>query len=338
MSSQYFDVPQAELESAYARDLLAYIQTESTSPWDIISRAASLFETFLQADWITTASVYFFFFLFFSALESFFKKRAILHAFQYIVYTLCAVSITASVYTILSAAQTYMHDFSVVFGTWIPTFGTVTASCGNVASATANGVFLSAFFSAMQFLLHTGLPYFYTLFCGFAILDAVMGNGKIITLATAVKNFLFGALIFFTAIFCIILCFQNLAAINTDSVFGRTLRLVVSRTIPIVGATVGEALRIVSGSMIQIKNSLGIAAVLFLLGIFIPVFISLFCNGYLLHFFSFLCDFFGISEIKRLFIHLKHALDFTLATFSCIFMIAILNIGIFMRTATTFTI
>lgn len=331
------EVPYEGIESAYARDLLEYIQTSDAKPWDVISRSTTLLGTFLQANWIKNAAIYFVILLMLSALEGVFRKKAIISALQFIASVLCAISITSSVYTILSAAQTYMRDFSVVFGTWIPTFGTITASGGNVASATVNSALLSVFFSAMQFVMQTLLPYFSALFCGFAILDAIMGNGKIITLATCVKNFLFGALIFLTAIFCIILCFQNLAAVNTDSVFGRTLRLVISRTIPIVGATVGEALRIVSGSMIQIKNTLGISSVLFLLGIFIPVFSSLFCNGYLLQFFSFLCDFFGIAEIKRLFTHLKYALDFTLATFSCIFMIAILNIGIFMRTAAMLT-
>jgi len=320
------------VESVYARHLLEYIRSQNPSPYDLLSYVGNLVRTFFQTEWIKTAAAFIGLFLILGILETIFQKKEISSAVRYILTVTFSILLAGSTNEILAAMQVYMRDFSTFFGTIIPTLGVLAASGGNVTSATANSISLSVFLTATQFLLHTALPYINSLFCGLAVFDAVYGGGKISSLSATVKNFLFGTLGFSTALFGIVISFQNLTAVNTDSISGKTLRLMIAKAIPVVGTTIGETIRIVGGSLYSIKNAVGITAIVFLFGIYLPILIALLGNGFLMNIFVFLCDFFSIPEIKWIFFHLKHTFDFALAAFTCVFMIAILNLGIFMKT------
>lgn len=338
--TDFFKKATIEMESEYAQRLLLQIETQGTDTETFWNAAASLFRTcfsegFSIPQWGRTAFVFLILSFLFSICESVIRNKGIYAALKYVLQIIFAVSVTLSVHDILSSLMLYMRDITAFFGVLTPTIGILTASGGNIASATTNGILLSIFLTAAQFILQSIIPAVFSLFCGLAILEAVSGNEKIQSLSGIIKNALFGIFSILTAIFFIIISYQNFASVNTDTISGKTLRLLVSNAVPIIGGTIGEALKMVGGTLVSVKNSVGISAVLFLLFMYLPVLLILFGNGLLMNLFIFLCDYFSFPEMKGIILHLKYALDFILAAFSAVIIVGMINIGIFMQSLPT---
>lgn len=141
---------------------------------------------------------------------------------------------------------------------------------------------------------------------------------------------LFGFFSLVTSVFFIIVGCQNVAAAQADTVSAKTLRLLVSNAVPIVGGTIGDALKLVSGSLVAVKNATGIAAVLFLIAMFCPVLIRIWLWSMLLSLLGFFCECAELGTAKNLFLQVKCAFDFALAVYASVVVMGFLNIGIFM--------
>ena len=331
-----FNAAENITESGHAKSLLHALLQNRDSPWEtsILTPLHSLEAPTLGR----TAAV----FLIFTVLvklfsEVFTGKKAALTA-QYVLHCLFAVTFLLQFYPTLETVAVYMRDVLSFLGILFPTLGTILASGGNVATATTSGIGQSLFLSVAQLLIQSILPSVFTFFCGMALLDAFFGDGRFLQLSSALKNIFFTAFAVLLSIFFIVMRTQNIAAESGDAASAGALRLLVAKAVPIVGGTIGDALRFVGAGLIRVKSAVGTAAVVFLLGMYLPVFLHLFGQGILLSLFQFLCGFFSISEQKEVYTHMKYATDFLLAVYSSVFVIGMINIGTFMQTVPTLAI
>ncbi|MBR5539341.1 MAG: hypothetical protein IKU61_05520, partial [Clostridia bacterium] len=239
-------------------------------------------------------------------------------------------------YILLSARETiaqvgvYIKETSVFLGIISPVFGSLLATGGNIALAKTFSVFTTVFLSVLQIVLLSVIPYIITLFFGIALMEVSSGNGKMTVLSQTLKNIGYTAFSIFTTLYVVLLSTQSLSSSGTDGFSARTVRLFVGNAVPIVGGALGEALKLVGGGFITIKNSIGNAAVLFLIFSYLPPLIILWLNGILLNVFLFLCDYLLLADVKSVFVHIKYAFNFVFAAYTSIFVIGIINIGIFM--------
>ena len=104
----------------------------------------------------------------------------------------------------------------------------------------------------------------------------------------------------------------------------------IGNAIPIIGSTVGEAIKFAASGIINLKNIVGISSVVFILALFLPILISFFGSGLILNLIKCFCDYFNISELRSLSIHIKSMFDFSLAAFSALTIAAIVNINVFL--------
>lgn len=327
--SDFIARAQESVGSQYAKDLLERIRetnidTDWTNlfSWDLI--------TGIYQEWLRNAGILLGILLLSALFKNLFKNRVIYSVVQQIFLVVIALTLLIPIYQVLQNAQTYMHDISVFLGVLSPTVGTLAASGGNLALAGTSSVFLSIFLSVSEIIINKVVPTVSLVFFVFSIMEVFSGESRIQSLSKWIRNFLFGAFSIATSIFFIIISFQSIAAVNTDTVSSRALRLLVGSAVPIVGGTVGDALRLVGGSLVATKNAVGTAAVVFLLALYLPTLLQTWCSGVMLQLFGVCCEFFGFSEVQGMIGHIKYAIDFSLAAFFCVFVISLLNIGIFM--------
>ena len=259
-----------------------------------------------------------------------FKSNAIHAAIRQVLLLMIAAALLIPIYTLLQDVQTYMNDLSLFLGVLTPTIGVLAASGGNVAFASSTGTMLSVFLSITQLLINRIIPAVIMLFFGFAMMDAFSGEKRMLSLSKFVRNTLFGAFSIFTSVFFILIGCQRITAANTDTVSARTLRLLVSNAVPIVGGTIGDALKLVGGGLVTVKNAVGTTAVVFLIAMYLPAVLITWGSGVFLNLLRILCEYFGFSEVEDLLAHLKCAIDFSIAGFTFVFVVGIVNIGIFM--------
>ena len=259
------------------------------------------------------------------------NKNGVFDAATFSVSALLFSNILTTAYEIIQSALMYMKDITTFLGVATPTIGIISASGGNVGYAKAHSIYFSIFLSACQIFLNKLLPFIVSLFFSIALIDAVSYGTNLACLSLFIKNTLFTLFSIITALFIIISSTYYETAKISDSAGARAFRLVISNAVPIVGSSVGEAIKMVGGGIIALKNAFGISAVVFIISMFVPILILLWGSGQIFNFLLFLCDYFGVQEFKNISLHFKYILDFTLAVFSIISVAAIMNISTFIN-------
>lgn len=326
---------QNSVVSDYAKDILKNYREYDGDTGGLIRSVADIFRgSFLNMElameWIRPALCLLLLFWLFHMVQNLLKSRTAISAVQYFLNMAMAVTVAAPVYELLSRACSYMNDMTLFFGVLTPVMGVMTASGGNVAAAGANSVFLTIFLSVAQFLIDRLVPAMCAVFIGLAMISVVSGDAGTLQFSKWFRNTLFGALsVCVTLLFIVIGC-QNLTVTSMDTFTAKTLRLLVSNAVPVVGGTIGDAIRFAGGGLVTVKNATGMASVVFLLAVFLPVLFMLWITGLILSVLISVCDYFSMTLPRTFLGNLKCAFDFSIAGFSAIFIMAIVNIGIFL--------
>ena len=324
----------ARMQSAYAKRLLSSLAGRSGGDNLFADAAALLHTAFADVltvpDFLAPAFFLCAFALAVRLLGGAMKSNRVCRAADMFTTLLLATVVVGAAFETLSDCAIYMRDISLFFGSLAPVIGILTASGGNLAAAGAGSIALSVFLAIAEWIVMRLAPFAITCFLGFALIGASGGSAALLSLTKGARNVLFGFFSLLTSVFFIIVGCQNVAAANADTLSAKTLRLLVSNAVPIVGGTIGDALKLVSGSLITIKNVTGISSVLFLVAMFCPVLIRLWFWGILLSLLGFFCECAELSAAKNLFLQVKCAFDFALAANTSVVVMGLLNIGIFM--------
>ena len=236
-------------------------------------------------------------------------------------------------YRILSDAMLLQKEINSFFGVFVPVAGGLLACGGAPVSAAAFHTLLTVLLSALQILLALLLPRVILLFYLFALSGPLFADEKIEKTAKYIKDALFSALAAVTSLFAIVIGMQTLVCVKTDSLSGKALRHLVTKSVPIVGSTIGESLHLIGGGLIAVKNSVGVAAACFFLGLFVPMFLRLWFFSFFLGLADAVCDAGGLP-CRSFFVYLRFAFQFCMAASACQFALCILNVGVFLSIPT----
>ena len=287
---------------------------------------------FFIPSWVYIAAALILLAVIFEIFKCSFKSYVVALAVNYVLRILLCSALMIPMFETISQVMNYMQETVAFLGILAPTLGTLSAAGGNITCAANSSLFLSVLISGFQILISGVVPFTCALFSGITVIDCVNIDGKMLTLSQSLKNVCYTLFSVAIALFFIILGTKSLAAAGADRFSAKALRVMMGTTVPIVGGTLGEAIKLVGGSIVAVKNTVGISAVAFLLAMYIPPLFVLWWDGVLLDILVFLCDYFGVSAFKNVFIHIKYMLGFMLAAFTATFVLGMLNIGVFMQT------
>jgi stage III sporulation protein AE len=194
-------------------------------------------------------------------------------------FSLCATLLIVTL--LLSVCRTDFADIGRYFKTvgeislaMLPLMGTLYAMGGNVGAAVCNHGIMSAFLVVLEKICATMVVPVAGICLALALFDAAFSGVSLRSLATLIKRTFTWGLSFLMVLLCGVLGIQTTLAKGADTLALRTVRFAAGSFLPVVGGSVSETLRTVSGSVEYLRATVGIGGILVVLFAFLPMFLS----------------------------------------------------------------
>ena len=216
----------------------------------------------------------------------------------------------------------------------IPLMGALYAMGGNVGAAVANHGVMAAFLTILQTLCSgTVMPVASLCLC-LALLETVSGNLSLRSLGTLIKRTYTWGLSLLMLLLCGVLGMQSTLAKGADTIALRTVRFAAGSFLPVVGGSVSETLRTVSGSVQYLRGIVGTGGILVLLFAFLPVFLSVVLNRITFLLAGSAAKLLGCDREERLLAEFASVYGYFLAVIASLFVMMVFALTLFAHCAT----
>jgi len=213
----------------------------------------------------------------FEILGSSFSNQALSNTF-----TICSgLCIALTVFNLCNSlannVSSYLEIICNAMSAFAPIMASMQIMSGNVNSATITNASMVLFISIVEsFFLAFMLP-LVNLCLMFSCIKA-LGGVEFGGISKLIRNTFTSVTVFIMSIFMFIFSFKNILAQGADSISIKTAKFAISSFVPIVGASINDALRTVSSSLSLIKNASGIIAIISIALIILPIIIYVFLS------------------------------------------------------------
>ncbi|MBQ8545906.1 MAG: hypothetical protein IJ437_03070 [Clostridia bacterium] len=213
----------------------------------------------------------------FEMLGSSFSNTTLSSAFTLASGLCVALTVFNLCYSLASTVSTYIQTICSVMTSFAPIMTTLQIMGGKITSATISNASIVLFISVVDgFLVVFMLP-LVNLCLMFSCIKA-LGGIEFGAISKLVRNTFTSVTVFVMSVFMFIFSFKNVLSQGADSLSVKTARFAISSFVPIVGASINDALRTVSSSLSIIKNSCGVVAIICIALIMLPITIYIFLN------------------------------------------------------------
>lgn len=239
------------------------------------------------------------------------------HLAETLCVILCAAGAAKPLGTCISRTVQALDSGQVFMASFVPVFSSFLAAGGSVGSSAAYQVFVLFLTEGMMALTNSALLPLLESAAALGIIDAVNPTLKLggfsAMLRKAVTWLLGSAMTLFSALLSI----RSFVASAADSLASKTVRLLSSSLIPIVGGAVSDAYGTVQGSMILLRNGVGAVGIFVILSLVLPPLISLLIYRAVFTFASAFAGTVGNDAICKLFQHMQDILAAAFAMIVC---------------------
>ncbi|MBO5354993.1 MAG: hypothetical protein J6B09_02900 [Clostridia bacterium] len=245
------------------------------------------------------------------------------------------------VVVIFSLQRSRFSEISAYFSTvqtlscaMLPMMGALYAMGGNMGAAVANHGVMTAFLSILQTVISGTVLPIASICLAMALLDAVSGKLSLRPLCGLIKRTYSLLFSFLMLLLCGVLGIQTTLAKGSDTLALRTARFAAGSFLPVVGGSISEALRTVSGSVQYLRSVTGSGAILVLLFAFLPVFLSILLTRIVFLLSSSAAKLLGCEGEDKILSELASVYGYFLAVIASIFVMTVFSLTLFARCAT----
>lgn len=234
----------------------------------------------------------------------------------------------------LAKAGELVSTLATLVGAMLPLMGTLLAMGGNISAAVANSGVLSAFLAiATGLCAKTLLPTAGV--CLVLSLVGAVGNGpSLAPISRLVKRTYTLFISFLMLLLCGILGLQTVLAKGTDTLALRTARFAAGSFLPVVGGSVGEALRTVAAGVGLLRSVVGSAFVVVLFLVFLPPFLAVMLERLAFMLAGALAGVLGLDKEGAVLAELASVYGYVLAVLASLFVMTVFALTLFARAAT----
>ena len=228
------------------------------------------------------------------------------------------------------------HFFDTVRGlcvALIPLMGALYAMGGNVGAAVANHGVMSGFLAILETACSGVAVPLACMLVALALLDAITGKSSLQSLASLIKRTFTLGLSFFMMLLTFVLGLQHTLAKGSDTLALRTVRFAAGSFLPVVGGSVSEALRTVSGSVAYLRGTVGVGGILVVFFIFLPTFLSVALTRLAFSLSGAVAGLFSCTREQRFLTELSSIWGYFLAIIACLFVMTVFSLTLLARTA-----
>lgn len=248
----------------------------------------------------------------------------------------CAVGalfaiVVYSQYSHFERVEAFFESIGEIMRSMIPVTATIWALGGNVGSASVGSSSLYLMLNVSERLFGITVIPVCSVIGVLGLCEAISDEMKTGRLLAAIKK-IYG---FFLGIVMTILlsslALQTSISASADSTAARAARMVSGSFIPILGGSIAETLRTVSGGVAYLKNIFGIGGILMIFGTLAPIAISMLLTRVTLLITSGLADLLGCPNESRLLENLGETFGTMLAVCVSVSVMFILSLCIFIQ-------
>lgn len=181
----------------------------------------------------------------------------------------CAGVLTAPLLDLIRLTEEVVQSACVFLGASVPVYGALLAASGSVSAGGSYSLLTLAAGSAIPLLTTTLVM---PLLHGFLMLalTSSLCEGRFDKLLSSLYGFAKWALVFAVTLFSGVLSVQAVLNAQVDAAAGKTMKLLASSAIPIVGGAFGDAVAAIQNSVHIVKSGVGAFGILAALCIFAP--------------------------------------------------------------------
>lgn len=194
--------------------------------------------------------------------------------------SVCSVlTITLTVFNICvslsKSVSSYLTTLSRVMNAFIPLMSTLSIMNGNISSAVITNTLMLVLIAIIEAFLLTFMLPIVKLCMSFSCIKP-LGGADFSGISKTLKNTFTSVTVFVMSIFMFIFSTKSILSQSSDSLSLKTARFAISSFVPLVGASVNDALRTVATSVNLIKNTCGVIGIFAIALIMLPIIINLF--------------------------------------------------------------
>lgn len=227
----------------------------------------------------------------------------------------------------------YFQNFHTLASSFVPLMGTLYALGGNVRAAAANHAVMAVFLSVAERICSGAVLPVAGACLALTLPDALTGRTTLKPLAALIKRSFTLGLSFLMLLLSFLLGLQTTLAAGADTLALRTVRFAAGSFLPIVGSSVSEALKTVSGSIAYLRTLAGTGGILVVLFLFLPMFVSLLVTRIVFLLTGALAELVGATGEGKLLSELASVYGFFLAVIAALFVMTVFALTIFTHCA-----
>lgn len=214
---------------------------------------------------------------------------------------------------------------------------TVYAISGNVSAAIVNAANTSIALGVISNVSKYGILPLLQVCFGLSVTGALTDTADISSLAKTVRRAYTCVIVFVMGIMAAVVSGQTVVASKTDSVAGRGLKMAAGSFVPIVGSTIGEAVRTVAGGISLLKSSVGYISIFSVAVCVVPVIIKMWAIKLSFGLGAALADMLDLKREGGLIRSAGELINFLIAVTVSVALIFIINLMIFAGSASAYT-
>ena len=208
-------------------------------------------------------------------LKSTFKSTTLGAVINYLTSAVIVTSILELSREPLERSMLLLEQIKYFVNTLSPVMCSMYAMGGNVASAVVHSYGLLVFLTLFENVCIISLQMILGVCLSLALVSSFMQEGSLLKMSEAIKKTFTFIVGFFMLVFTTVISAQNLIATKSDSLTAKTAKMFATQMIPVVGSTVGESLRTAGASVDYLRSNIGIALIIILVLMILPVIISI---------------------------------------------------------------
>lgn len=227
----------------------------------------------------------------------------------------------------------YFQNFRTLAASLVPLMGTLYALGGNVRAAVASHAVMAVFLSVAEVICSGAVLPVAGACLALTLPDALTGKTTLKPLAALIKRSFTLGLSFLMLLLSFLLGLQTTLAAGADTLALRTVRFAAGSFLPVVGSSVSEALKTVSGSIAYLRTLAGTGGIIVLLLLFLPMFVSLLVTRIVFLLSGALAELVGATGEGKILSELASVYGFFLAVIAALFVMTVFALTIFTHCA-----
>ncbi len=233
-----------------------------------------------------------------------------------------------------SQISAYFSGLRTLSLAMLPLMGALYAMGGNVGAAAANHGVMTAFLTLLENVIGGSALPVAGICLALALADALSGGLQLRSLAGLLKRSYTLLFSFLMLLLCGVLGIQTTLAKGSDTLALRTVRFAAGSFLPVVGGSVSEALRTVSGSVQYLRAVTGTGGILVLFLFFLPTFLSIMLNRAVFLLGGAAAKLLGCDGEEKLLSEMASVYGYFMAVIASLFVMTVFSLTLFARCAT----